>query len=182
MRSPFGTDVLAKRPTMYSLVDKALAVMSRSVLCRVPAFRRVIRRLSRNPAEVVHFIKFAMVGTLGAIIDFAILNLFILVVGWPKVWSNTISFSVAVMSNFTWNRLWNFPESRQRPLSTQLPQFAMVNVIGLGINQIVFLSLDLLIFTPLFGVLGYNLAKAVAIVIVLFWNYGINRIWTYKGL
>jgi len=100
----------------------------------------------------------------------------------PKVWANTCSFSAAVLSNFTWNRLWTFPESRSRPLRTQLPQFALVNLIGLGINQIVFLGLDHYVFTPMFGTLGYNLAKAVAIVIVLFWNYAINRIWTYKGL
>ena len=30
--------------------------------------------------------------------------------------------------------------------------------------------------------LSYNLAKAVAIAIVLFWNFGINRIWTYRGI
>jgi len=167
---------------MYCLVEKILSWLSRSPLCRLSFINRVVRRLSANVGEVVHFIKFGMVGTLGAVIDFAVLNFFILVVGWPKVWANTISFSAAVLSNFTWNRLWNFPESRQRPIATQLPQFALVNVIGLGINQVVFLSLDHFVFTPMFGLLGYNLAKAVAILVVLFWNYGINRIWTYKGL
>ena len=28
---------------------------------------------------------------------------------------------------------------------------------------------------------GYNLAKAFAIAVVL-WNFGINRIWTYRGI
>jgi putative flippase GtrA len=30
--------------------------------------------------------------------------------------------------------------------------------------------------------LNYNFAKVTAIGVVLFWNYGINRIWTYKGI
>jgi putative flippase GtrA len=30
--------------------------------------------------------------------------------------------------------------------------------------------------------LSYNLAKAFAIGVVLFWNFGINRIWTYRGI
>ena len=30
--------------------------------------------------------------------------------------------------------------------------------------------------------LSYNLAKACAIGVVLFWNFGINRIWTYRGI
>lgn len=28
----------------------------------------------------------------------------------------------------------------------------------------------------------YNLAKIIAIGVVLFWNYGANRLWTYKGI
>jgi putative flippase GtrA len=28
----------------------------------------------------------------------------------------------------------------------------------------------------------YNLAKITAIGVVLFWNFGINRIWTYRGI
>jgi len=132
--------------------------------------------------EIKRFTKFALVGTLGAGVDFGVLNLLILAFGWSKAAANTVSFTTAVLSNFTWNRLWTFPESRDRPLRTQLPQFASVNVIGLAINQVIFLSLDSLVFGPLFGPLGYNLAKAVAIIVVLFWNFGINRIWTYRGL
>ena len=30
--------------------------------------------------------------------------------------------------------------------------------------------------------MSYNLAKAFAIGVVLFWNFGVNRIWTYKGI
>jgi len=147
-----------------------------------PLGQKLLRYLQENEKEAIRFIKFALVGTLGAFIDFAVLNLLILGVGLPKFWANACSFSVAVLSNFTWNRLWTFPESRERPLRTQLPQFALVNLAGLFINQVVFLSLDHFLFGPIFGRLGYNLAKAVATLIVLFWNYGINRIWTYKGL
>jgi len=156
--------------------------VSKTPLCKIPFIERAVNKAACNNKEVERFVKFALVGTLGAIVDFTVLNLLILSVGMPKVWANTCSFTVAVLSNFTWNRLWSFPESRSRPLRTQLPQFALVNLIGLGINQVVFLGLDHYVFSPMFGQLGYNLAKAVAIIIVLFWNYGINRMWTYKGL
>jgi putative flippase GtrA len=133
--------------------------------------------------EVKRFIKFGMVGTLGAVIDFAVLNLLILGFGWAKEAANLVSFTAAVVSNFTWNRRWTFPESRQRHVASQLGQFALVNLIGLGINQLVFLSLSYGVFTPMFGTpLGYNLAKAVAILVVLFWNFTVNRLWTFRGL
>jgi putative flippase GtrA len=143
---------------------------------------RLTERVQANSKELKRFLKFAIVGTSGAVVDFGILNLLHLVFGVSKFWANTVSFTVAVFNNFTWNRLWTFPESRERPLKSQLGQFALVNVAGLAINQIVFLSLDKYLFTPWFGPLGYNVAKAVAIIVVLFWNFGINRIWTYRGI
>ena len=63
------------------------------------------------------------------------------------------SFSAAVASNFTWNRLWTYPESRHMPIGPQLGQFFVVNLVGLGINPVLFLSLDHYVFAP-WGTLG----------------------------
>ncbi len=160
---------------------------------------QVLNRLLSKPKETERFVKFAIVGAIGAVVDFTVLNvmkrLFETVelgVGWSValephqiqlVAANTISFSAAVLSNFTWNRLWTFPESRERPLGRQLAQFAIVNVLGLGINTIVLLVLDQYVFQNLLSErLSYNVAKAFAIGVVLFWNYGVNRVWTYRGI
>ncbi|UCC62082.1 MAG: GtrA family protein [Anaerolineae bacterium] len=149
--------------------------------------------------ELVRFFKFAIVGTVGTVVDFGVLNLLIQLASLAKFWANTCSFTAAVISNFTWNRLWTFPESRERPLLPQLGQFALVNVAGLAINQAIFLGLDQfvlgeagLLATTMAGLaetigvahftLAYNLAKAIAIIVVLFWNFGVNRIWTYRGI
>ncbi len=137
--------------------------------------------LEENRLEVDRFLKFSVVGTIGAAVDFSVLNFCIQVLGLYKGVANTISFSVAVMSNFVWNRLWTYPESRETPLGPQLGQFFIVNVGGLIINQAIFLSLDHFIFSP-WGVWGYNLSKAMAIGVVLFWNFGVNRVWTYKDI
>ena len=156
-------------------------------------------KLLSNPRELERFIKFAIVGAIGAVVDFIVLNIMKALfesVGLGEGWSvglephqmqliaaNAISFSTAVLSNFTWNRLWTFPESRERPLGTQLVQFSVVNVLGLVINTVVLVVLDQYVFQNFFTVrMSYNLAKAVAIAVVLFWNFGINRIWTYRGI
>lgn len=132
--------------------------------------------------EVTRFFKFAVVGTIGAIVDFAVLNFLVLVVGLTPLQANPISFTCAVLSNFTWNRLWTFPESRKFKKRSQLPKFFMVNLIGLIINQIV-LAVALVLLEPYVPhPWDYNLAKAVAICIVLFWNFGVNRLWTYRGI
>ncbi len=131
--------------------------------------------------ELVRFGKFAVVGAIGAVVDFSILNLGIQVFGLAKWLANTFSFSAAVLSNFTWNRLWTYPESQSEPVARQLGQFLLVNVAGYLINQLVFLSLDRYVFAE-WGTLGYNVSKALAIGVVLFWNYGVNRVWTYRNV
>jgi putative flippase GtrA len=122
------------------------------------------------------------VGAIGAIIDFALLNLLRGVFGWPLFWANTVSVSVAILSNFTWNRFWTYPESRTRKKRKQLPQFVLINIVGLLINNLIVVGLDALLVPHIGEPWSYNLAKAVAIGVVLFWNFGINRLWTYRGL
>ena len=164
-----------------------------------PLIARIATRTPLNPKEVERFIKFAIVGAIGAVVDFAVLNIMKLVfehiglgVGWSiglpphqiqLIAANIISFSTAVVSNFTWNRLWTFPESRERPIVSQLAQFATVNVLGLIINTVILVTMDHYVFSHFVDArLSYNLAKAFAIGVVLFWNFGVNRIWTYRGI
>ncbi len=139
--------------------------------------------VSDSSSELNRFLKFALVGTFGAVVDFGVLNVLVLVAGWPKEYANLVSVSCAIVSNFTWNRLWTFPESRERPLHAQFGQFALVNLIGLAINQFVFVTTDMLVFDSLAPhPLDYNLAKGVATIVVLFWNFVVNRNWTYRGI
>jgi putative flippase GtrA len=147
-----------------------------------------------HPKEFSRFIKFSIVGAVGAVIDFTLLNLSLYVIehelGWillPQIngnllLANTISVSAAILSNFTWNRLWTFPESRTRKKRRQLPQFTMVNIIGLVINNVIVVGIDALLVAYVGEPWSYNIAKAVAIGVVLFWNFGANRLWTYRGL
>lgn len=141
----------------------------------------------KQKREVKRFIKFGIVGAFGAVVDFSILNALIFLAGFSspggKILANVISTSVAIISNFVWNRLWTFPESRTRKKRTQLVQFTLVNLVGLVINTGIFFVADHYIFEPFVSAnLAIQLAKATAIGIVLFWNFGANRIWTYRGL
>ena len=143
---------------------------------------KVVSFVSENDS-ITRFLKFAIVGAIGAVVDFGVLNLLVLALGVPKEYANLVSVSCAIVSNFTWNRLWTYPESRERPLHTQFAKFALVNVFGLAINQLVFLGADALIFDKMFShPWDYNFAKATAIIVVLFWNFFVNRKTTYKGI
>jgi len=73
------------------------------------ALSRITNFARANSKEITRFLKFCVVGTLGALIDFGGLNLLILTFGFSKILANTCSFTAAVISNFIWNRLWTFP-------------------------------------------------------------------------
>ncbi|MFQ5613262.1 MAG: GtrA family protein [Anaerolineae bacterium] len=156
----------------------------------------LVTKYNVNPKELSRFLKFAAVGAIGAIIDFSILNVLIFWANWhyPIPWRNTIfdagviaanivSTGMAILSNFTWNRLWTFPESRSRRKRYQLVQFTIVNLVGLLLNTAIFYLSYQFAFSPFLSkTISVQLAKAFAIGLVLFWNFFGNRIWTYRGL
>jgi putative flippase GtrA len=144
-----------------------------------------------NRKELKRFLKFSVVGAAGAFTDFTVLNVLVQSLHFLPVVANCFSFTTAVMQNFILNRYWTYPESRQRQASAQLAQFFLVNIIGLGINTLILVSVDHSLrnfWTSLVGnhdtgfFISYNFAKLFAVGIVLFWNFGINRMWTYRGL
>ncbi len=161
----------------------------------------------RHNKEFERFWKFAVVGTIGAVIDYGTftgLN----TLGWLdpvrlKLFfgltitglgvAGAIAFTLAVVSNFTWNRYWTYPDSRSKPIVSQLITFFVVNVVGIFIRIPI---LELLAhplgrlahrFVPSLGDgtavwLGESTAWAIAVVIVLFWNFFVNRYWTYNDV
>lgn len=138
--------------------------------------------------EAERFFKFLVVGTIGFAVDFGLLTFLVEIVGLEPVVANTFSFSAAVVSNFTLNRYWTYPDSRSKRRRIQLLQFGMVSIIGLVINNLILFLLqhpfDVLLraaHAPA-GLGGYIPAKMVATVVVLFWNFFINRFWTYNDI
>ena len=94
-----------------------------------------------DPKERTRFLKFAFVGAIGAVIDFGVMNLFSHVIfEFSLVVAGTISFICAVISNFIWNRYWTYPESRSRPIISQLGMFFVVNVAAFTIVLLLRLS------------------------------------------
>lgn len=160
--------------------------------------------------EVERFIKFAFVGILGFVID----------AGTVLILQNTvlppvndlseplatnvaivqsIAFVVAVCSNFVWNRLWTYPDSRSQSAQRQLTQFAIVSVIGWLIRTIWIaftyeplgdLSTSILLqinadYSPALldqHKIGTMIALFFGVIVVMFWNFLANRYWTYNDV
>ena len=146
-----------------------------------------------NPRELTRFLRFIGVGLIGAVVDFGVMNLLTNSFGFPIVLAGSLSFSAAVISNFLWNRYWTYPDSRSKPASTQLAQFGLVSLVGLGIRipllavleplfESFFTQLPLNLPSTLVVPLANNSDLAVSVVVVMFWNFFINRFWTYSDI
>ncbi len=147
-----------------------------------------------NARERTRFARFAVVGVIGAVVDFGVLNLLIHFLQTPLVLAGTISFFAAILNNFTWNRFWTYPDSRSKRLPAQLVQFSLVSVIGIAIRIPILALLKPVIEAFLLQIapsvlnaptaarLADNLTLAVAVIIVMFWNFFANRYWTYNDV
>jgi putative flippase GtrA len=131
--------------------------------------------------EVERFVRFAVVGGVGTVVDFTILVVLKEVVGLPLLLANTTSYLAGVANNFTLNRLWTYPEARAKAVWRQFAQFLMVSTAGLILNNLIVS----LLAEPLGDLLnmqdtGYIAAKVLATGIVVFWNFTANRLWTFN--
>jgi putative flippase GtrA len=153
----------------------------------IALFVQITSRFGINPKEAERFFKFLIVGSIGFVVDFGTLTLLKEVFDLPTLLANTFSFSAAVISNFTFNRFWTYPDSRNKKLTAQLVQFGLVNIVGLVINNTLLFLLEspfdsLTTSLGLLGGRGYIPAKAIATIVVLFWNFFVNRYWTYNDV
>lgn len=134
-----------------------------------------------NQQERQRFLRFAVVGIIGAVVDFGVANLLTRLLRVPLVWAGTVSFICAILSNFTWNRYWTYPDSRSKSLARQLVQFSVVSVAGLIIRVPILKFFEPVLYrfvvnlpfeVPVFSadVVSDNVTLAIAVIVVMFWN------------
>ena len=173
---------------------------------------RLITLAKTNRKEFKRFAKFLAVGITGFIVDFGVFNLLIRTIGLPDVlvfgvlikgatFAQAISFTLAAINNFMWNRFWTYPDSRSKPILRQFGQFFVLSLIGLLIRTPIFALLSSpaqalvgsMQFGAFSGLLNFavnslhltldqianNAALAGAVIVVLFWNFFANRFITY---
>ncbi|MFW9852697.1 MAG: GtrA family protein [Candidatus Thorarchaeota archaeon] len=59
-------------------------------------------------ATLPQFLKFALVGASGTVINLGLVHLFAVIIGWNDYLATTIGFVVSVITNFILNDIWTF--------------------------------------------------------------------------
>lgn len=85
---------------------------------------------------------------------------------------------LAILNSFFWNRRWTFRVLGKEALHRQVIKFYTVALIGMGLN--------VLISTSVYNVIpghpkrSWAVASFVAMVIVVFWNFFGQKLWTFR--
>lgn len=142
--------------------------------------------------ERIRFLKFATVGAIGSVIDVLIMNLLTQLFNMRLVYAGTISLVCAIVSNFMLNRYWTYPDSRSRHFLHQLGMFFLVNLIGIAFRIPILHFVEppmarafesmVHLSQASAEIFAKNATVALAIGIVMIWNFFINRYWTYNDI
>ena len=123
------------------------------------------------------FIKFVIVGSVNTAIDFFIY--FSLTRGTDfferhLLRATIIAFSIAATNSFFWNKKWTFRDHGKN-YHIQYSKFLIVSIGGLLLSQGIFvIGVHYLKISDI-------LTKLAAVAIVTFWNFTLNKLWTFKS-
>lgn len=89
-----------------------------------------------------------------------------------------VPVGLAILNSFFWNRLWTFRVQGKESMHKQIVKFYVIALTGMVLNVI--------IATGMFNVIpghpkrSWAIASLVAMVLVSFWNFFGQKLWTFK--
>jgi len=140
-------------------------------------YLRQIASLMRRTGELARFLKYCLVGASGVLVNMGLLWLLTEVGGLFYLASAAISIETSIITNFTLNDRFTFPDRRARglaPFLRRLGKFNLVSLAGLAVNMAVLWTL-----TSMLGI-HYLISNLVGIAAATMWNYAVNFLWTWK--
>jgi len=140
---------------------------------------KVVLELAKRKKTYWQFIKFGIVGFIGTVIDLGIYNLLAIIFGFNIYFSRVISFTLATSNNYILNRKWTF-QSHNKKIIQEFGKFFFISIIGLGMNLGIMKIINPLVKDISSEIIRKNIPVIIAIIIVLFWNYFSNKLWTFK--
>ncbi len=127
------------------------------------------------------FVKFAIVGGSGTVVNLLVLKLTLVLWGVlpssqtfaVELGASALAFCIAVGNNYLLNRWWTF---RSRgPIHLEFGRFFTVSLIGLGLNALFFTAFRR------YAELHVLWSQLLAIACVLPFNFVANKLWSFRA-
>ncbi len=136
--------------------------------------------LARSLPVFFQIVKFGMVGGFNTMLELAVVNIFIVIFSSSSVFSfvifKTVSFLLAAISAYFWNRNWTFL-SRSESSFREFAAFAVCGFFGLLINVGVATLLVSWVGPPegIVPILWVNCSILIAVLVGMAWNFVAQR-------
>ena len=154
---------------MPSPPDRPTGTETGEVAETPPSIGARLRQMARRYAQPA---RFAAVGILNTAIDIAVFSALHFGAGADLLLANSLGFAAGLTNSFFCNKYWTFRETRRHGrMSRQLPAFAALNLVALGLSNATVWCLALLV--PVLA------AKVAAVGVTFVWNYWTSRRFIY---
>jgi len=133
----------------------------------------------------VRLVKFGLIGMLNTVMDYALLNvlmvLFAVDSALPLALCNVASFVGANLNSYFFNKRWAF-ENTERRFLRQYLCFFLCSLGGMTINcGMIYLFARVMAPSPLPFASKANLAKSIATIASMAWNFYTYRTFVFAG-
>ncbi len=130
-------------------------------------FAKLLR--DRTDSTFVQLFRYLLVGGVAFVFDFGPLAALTELAGLHYLLSATFAFLVGLMVNYCLSIWWVFSQRKLRSKTAEFVVFALVGVVGLGLNDLCIWTLTEYLH------LHYLVSKVVSTGLVLFWNFFARR-------
>ncbi|MPM16488.1 hypothetical protein SDC9_62869 [bioreactor metagenome] len=137
------------------------------------------------------FLKFAVVGVLNTLVDFAVFQALNLLLGWVYA-AQVAGFTCGVINSYLWNSNWTFRKERTKSFR-EMSLFLLVNLLSLGVSLgVMWLCREVFGVTNTWAagwmpvalsgfVKGDTIAKLIATCFSIVVNYIGNKLLVFNG-
>lgn len=133
--------------------------------------------LARKIPVIFQIAKFFLVGAFNTLIDLGLLNLlmwgFAVTVGWGYSFFKAISFTLAAVNSYLWNKFWTFRKKETKAGPKEFLKFYIITGIGFFLN-VGIASLIVNAIGLQFGIAEKawaNIGAIIAVICVATWNF-----------
>ena len=134
-----------------------------------------LKRINIDKGKLEEFIKFALVGGSGVVVNMGLLFLLTRLLSVRLEIASPIAIEVSILTNFTLNNLWTF-KKRETHVSfwSRFFRYHLVTGLAGGVNYLV-----LLLLVNSFGLYDM-ISNLIGILIGTFITYTLNSLWTWN--
>ena len=132
-------------------------------------------RMGIAPERFEEFMKFAVVGGSGVLVNMGCFFLLTRYAGLDIEIASPIAIEISILANFTFNNLWTFRKRKTRvPFLSRILRYHLVTGLAGIVNYF-----TLLLLANVFGVQDL-IANLIGIVLGTLINFFLNSLWTWR--